>query len=131
MLLFLIVLLALPLTISLLQSRVSTQEYSASKCITRPPCLDVEPRCVIPEPESGWCPKNGLPQGPTSVPGAGASSIPLTTTPSPAINTKMCSECIAHNEKYLCTNTKNNKQFCFATGIDAPGYSCVPCAGIK
>jgi len=25
-------------------------------CMVRPPCLDSEPRCLMPEPSSGWCP---------------------------------------------------------------------------
>jgi len=36
-----------------------TQVYQpqASACIPRPACLDANPRCAIPEPQEGWCPR--------------------------------------------------------------------------
>ncbi len=34
---------------------VSTFKFTT--CIPRPACLDATPRCMMPEPENGWCPK--------------------------------------------------------------------------
>lgn len=31
--------------------------YFRRTCLQRPACLDTEPRCLLPEPVEGWCPK--------------------------------------------------------------------------
>ncbi len=33
------------------------QQGEIRKCLPRPACLDATPRCMIPEPASGWCPR--------------------------------------------------------------------------
>lgn len=117
-------LVMLPFTLTLVQQRQPSEQYSASKCIIRPSCLDIGPTCTLPQPLDGWCPPSGVPQSPTPTllvtPASSPSGIPKFTG-------EACGDCLKHNQKYLCSNERTNKQFCFAVPINAPGYSCNAC----
>jgi len=51
--------------------------YWRRMCHIRPACLDSEPRCLLPEPVEGWCPKPTL----TPPPGCYYQQIQCVTTP--------------------------------------------------
>jgi len=124
--LFLIVLVSIPVTLTLINTRQGSQEYSAEKCITRPACLDANPACQLPSPANGWCPSTVQEISPTPIE---STPVILTPTPTPVLqgSVQECSSCLAHDQKYFCTNQTTKKKFCFSVLISAPSYTCLTC----
>ncbi len=124
--LFITVLVSIPVTLTLINSRQGSQEYSAAKCITRPACLDATPACQLPEPADGWCPASvrTLSATPTVSPISEPSPTP---TSIPQGSAQECVSCLAHDQHYSCTNQTTGKKFCFSVLLNATGYSCVTC----
>lgn len=95
---FLFLVLSLPLTIHLLQSTQSNQQYATVKCINRPTCLDAAIPCKIPEPKNGWCPVSVTPSiaTPTVLPTqsiASPTARPVFCTPLPSCYFKTSYSC--------------------------------------
>lgn len=54
-------------------------------CAPMPPCVNANPRCLIPEPAGGWCPATPTPFGaPTPTPFVYISPIPISQIPQAA-----------------------------------------------
>lgn len=117
-------LIAIPFTLGIIQQRQPSEQYSASKCIVRPSCLDTSPTCALPEPIDGWCPPSSSSLQQNTNTTQPSTAVPL-QNPAPIGDT--CAICAKHNQHYLCLNQKANKAFCFAVSINAPGYSCQTC----
>lgn len=60
--------------------------YFRSACQVRPACLDAIPRCMIPEPASGWCPS----PSPTPIACAMTGEYAVNYTVSPAYQVRQC-----------------------------------------
>lgn len=117
------ILITIPFTLNLVKQRQPSEQYSASKCIARPSCLDTSPTCALPQPLDGWCPPSSAPSQPPL-----RSTTPVVSLPvSGPVTGDTCDTCRAHQQRYLCLNARALKRFCFAVPISAPDYSCTVC----
>ncbi len=80
-------------------------------CIPRPPCLDATPRCLIPEPNGGWC----LPTSPTP-------SVPYPTPPQGCFYEHLC----GITQQAICYPGSTNCQPCKTVLVCPSGTPPVP-----